>query len=445
MMTISSAATGAALPNTWQAPVPQDGRVELVADWWNRFDDPLLTRLIIESERVSADLATALARIEQARASHAAAKGATLPMLDGNVDAVRGRQTLIDPAANNANASLQLAWELDVFGRGRARSQRAAADLRGAQLAWHESRVLLAAEVASAYVTYRACEGRVGQLAINTKSREEIARLTDLKVASGTQSPASGELAAASAAQGRVELNQQKLSCDSQVKALVALTAIDEPDLRLALAAKRATLPNPREFSISNIPAEALAQRPDLARAEQSVIAASASTADSKRAQWPRIVFTGQFDQTRMGLSSLDQRGSTWSVGPLAITLPIFDAGVRKANVRAAEAQYQAASSAYAATWRNAIQEVEQTLLRLQSAADQAHDAERAAAGFRAALNATSASYQAGAANLFDLEDARRNDVQAQIALIDLQRERVVAWIALYRALGGGWNDATQP
>ena len=91
---------------------------------------------------------------------------------------------------------------------------------------------------------------------------------------------------------------------------------------------------------------------------------------------------------------------------------------------------------------RNAVREVENALIALQSTAARSTDAQTASDGFAASLRATDARYRGGLGTLFELEDARRSAVAAQIALIDLQRERVSAWIALYRALGGGWSDA---
>ena len=113
---------------------------------------------------------------------------------------------------------------------------------------------------------------------------------------------------------------------------------------------------------------------------------------------------------------------------------------VRPANVDAARARYDAAAMAYRGKVRTALREVEEALVQLQSTAARNEDARVAAEGFEASYRATEARYRGGLASLFELEDARRSAVQAQSSLIELQRERVAAWIALYRALGGGWS-----
>ena len=97
----------------------------------------------------------------------------------------------------------------------------------------------------------------------------------------------------------------------------------------------------------------------------------------------------------------------------------------------------------YRATLAGAVREVEEALCSSKSTAARGDDARIAAEGFNTSFGATDARYRNGAASLFELEDARRSAVQAQSALIDLQRERVAAWISLYRALGGGWNTDT--
>ena len=132
---------------------------------------------------------------------------------------------------------------------------------------------------------------------------------------------------------------------------------------------------------------------------------------------------------------------ATWSIGPLSVSLPLFDAGARRANVVAARARYDEAASAYAATLRGAVRDVENALLALQGTADRSADAQTAADNFEVSFRAAEARYKSGFGTLFELEDARRSALAAQNTLIDLRRERVAAWIALYRALGGGWSQ----
>lgn len=431
------------LPAQWQTPLPHGASVVELSNWWQRFDDPLLVRLIAAAQDASASMANAKSRIEQASANRIGKGAALVPTASASVASSRGRQELNQPLLTSSTAGMQLAWEIDVFGANRAAAGAAQARLEGAKALWHDARVTVAAEVATAYTELRACDAIRAQIEIDAASRAETARLTVLTVDRGLQAPANAALARASAAQGQINLRQQTAACESQIKALVALTAIPEPELRTALGTSGARIPQPAAFFVDQVPAHALAQRPDLANAAREVMAASADIIESNAQRYPRITLTGNIGASRMqtGMGSTD--GTVWSLGPLQLTLPVFDAGYRRANVQAALARYEAAASNYRAALRTAVREVEQALVALNSTADRAQDAQIAAEGFRASWRATQARQRSGLASLFELEDARRSDVQAQTTLIELQRDRAHAWTSLYRALGGGWDGDT--
>jgi outer membrane protein TolC len=220
----------------------------------------------------------------------------------------------------------------------------------------------------------------------------------------------------------------------------VALTAVPEPALRRQLEAGTARLPQPAQLSVAQVPAEVLAQRPDLFTAERDLAAAGAEVTEARAQRYPRITLAGSIAPIRLDVGGVSANGTVWSVGPVTVTLPIFDGGVRRANADAAQARLNAAASNYAASLRTAVREVEEALIALQSTAARGADAGTAAVGFERSYRAVEARYKGGLASLFELEDARRSAVAAQSALIDLQRERVAAWISLYRALGGGWT-----
>jgi outer membrane protein TolC len=187
---------------------------------------------------------------------------------------------------------------------------------------------------------------------------------------------------------------------------------------------------------------EVLAQRPDLYIAEHDLAAASADVSQARAQRLPRVSLSGSLSAARFESGGLSGNGSLWSIGPLAVSLPLFDGGTRAANVDAARARYDEAASTYRAKLRGAVREVEEALVQLQSTASRSEDARIAAEGFDASYRAADARFRGGLASLFDLEDARRSATQAHSQLIELQRERVGAWIALYRALGGGWRPA---
>ena len=193
------------------------------------------------------------------------------------------------------------------------------------------------------------------------------------------------------------------------------------------------------------MPADLLAQRPDVLNAERNVAAASFEITANEAQRYPRLSLAGNialsydsFSRTfSKNKSTLD--GLTWSIGPLAVSLPVFDAGVRAANIQNAKAQYEASKVTYESVTRNAVREVEEALATLNSTAQRFENASKAAEGFKISLDATEARNKASLGNLFELEEARRASLQATNNLLILENERVLAWISLYRAMGGGW------
>lgn len=471
----SAALAAAATPAQWQAPWPQAGsfktpplslagaggpdagrsapsgesttasqpdNLTTLAQWWQQFNDPLLTELIDSAQQQSPTVAAARSRVEQARALRAARGAALLPGLNANAAASRGQPDPTLPLGTSSSVGLQASWELDLFGANAAGRDAAEARLQGAQSSWHDARVSVAAEVGETYLSLRACEAQALQAQFDADSRTETARLTDLSAKAGFQSPANAALARASAAQGRAALVQRRASCDLTVKSLVALTAWDEPALRSRLAAAKARLPQPAGLSVASVPALVLQQRPDVRAAELALLAAQADVSQSQAQRLPRISLSGNIGAARFDAGSFSASGSVWSIGPVAVSLPLFDGGTLRANVGAAEARRAEAAAAYQSRLRSAVREVEDALVNLQSTADRSEDVGVATEGFAASYRAAEARQKNGLASLFELEDARRTAVQAQSALIDLQRERVAAWIALYRAVGGGWSPS---
>jgi NodT family efflux transporter outer membrane factor (OMF) lipoprotein len=430
----------ASVPTRWHAPLPHGGQVAELRRWWDRFGDPLLLRLLDAGQRVSPTVAQAGARIADARAVRTSSGAALQPSLDATASASRGVQVLGEPTGTTTSLGVQAAWELDLFGANRAGANAAQARLEGREAAWHDARVAVAAEVATTYVGVRACDAQLKQTELDARSRAETSRLTTLAADAGFQAPAAADLARASAAQGNATLTQQRAQCDLLVKSMVALTAVDEAALRRDLANSTVRLTMPVGLAISAVPAQVLAQRPDIVAAARDVVAASADSEQARALRWPRITLAGSIGTTRVASEGISTDGKVWSIGPVAVTLPLFDAGVRRANAQAALARYEAASVAYAASLRAAVREVESALVTLQSALQRGDDVVRAADGFERSYQATEARYRAGVASLFELEDARRSLVSARSALIDLQREGVVAWITMYRAVGGGWS-----
>lgn len=431
-----------AAPPQWQAPLPHEGSGAALSAWWRGQGDPLLADLIDAAQAASPNLATARAQIADARATRVGAGAALLPTLDGNLQASRSSAQPPLPMATVLQGTVQARWEADLFGANRAGRDAAEARLAGAQAGWHEARVTLAAETASQYYQLRTCEKLVEVATADAASRSETARLTRLAADAGFQAPATAALARATTAEGSSRLVQQRASCDIDIKTLVALTAMPESELRRRLQQQPGVLPQEAALQIPALPAAVLAQRPDLARTASEVAAAAADIGAADAQRYPRLTLAGSVGAARFRSSTLTGSLETWSVGPVALTLPIFDGGRRAANLDAARERYDAAASRYRAAARQAVREVEQALVTLDATARRGEDARVAVEGYSASFAGIEARYRSGLASLLELEEARRVRLTAETALLSLLNERTAAWISLYRAAGGGWDGA---
>jgi outer membrane protein, multidrug efflux system len=424
----------------WHAQLPHQGQVSNLNLWWSQFNDPLLLRLIEAGQRASPTLAEAAARIGDARANRAAQRASLLPLLDASSSGSRGRSQSPEPITTESSASLNIGWELDLFGANRAGVSAAQAGLESAQARWHEARILVAAEIATTYTDLRTCEALIERTELEVHSYEQTTQIVGLLAKAGFETHAAADQARATAAQGRSRWVEQRASCDLLIKALVSLTSSDETGLRRDLMASAATLPTAVELAVTSVPAEALAQRPDIFAAASDVEMASAEADQAAAQRWPRITLAGSIGNSRISSDGITTDGRVWSVGPVAVTMPLFDGGARKANASAAHTRYRASAVVYAARLREAVREVESAFVALESTADRERNTFAAAEGFASAYSAVNERYKNGAASLFELEEIRRSMIAADRAVVSLHRDRIVAWIDLYRAVGGGWS-----
>jgi multidrug efflux system outer membrane protein len=444
-------------PAQWHTPLPHGGSLPVLADWWRQLDDPLLGELIDAAQAASPSVASAAARIAEARATRVSAGAALAPNLTGNVSASRGNSptsgfggtgtgtgtgsglTAIPPITT-IQAGLQSSWEIDLFGGLRASRDASQARLAGADAKWHEARVSVAAETATTYLGERACRRQLAVATSDTQSRAETARLTDLSMRAGFTAPAEAALARAGASDASARLTQQRAQCALLQQALVSLTGIDARTMQAKLDAAPVDRPLPAVQAVASVPAEALAQRPDVYSAELGVAAASADAGAALAQRFPRLTLQGSIGRLQIRTSGIRETMDTWTIGPVALNVPIFDGGTLAANVDAARARYDEAVALYRSNVRQAVREVEEALINLQSTDARAGDADAAVQNYQASFDATSARYQSGLASLFELEDSRRTLFAAQTARVSLQRERAEAWVALYRSMGGGWT-----
>jgi outer membrane protein TolC len=181
--------------------------------------------------------------------------------------------------------------------------------------------------------------------------------------------------ARASAAQGRAQATALRAQCDSLVKALVALTGQEEPALMQRLRPGYGTVPQPEPIAFETLPAGLLAQRPDLAESAAAVTAAAADVRLTEARRYPRVALGGALGLMAARTEGLSRDGTTWTLGPLQVTFPVFDGGVRRADEAAARAAYAESVALYQARLRTAVREVDMEDVRRQIAEQESTNA----------------------------------------------------------------------
>lgn len=436
------------VPAGWYAPpLPHNGQTAALADWWSRLGDPQLPVLIAESQKGSASVAAARAQVYGARAALAGADSASLPQVGLTAGVYRGVSASA-PLGTGMNAGLQASWALDLWGQNASSVRQSAAEAAAAQAGWHQARVLTAAETARLYLGWRSCLAQRAVIDNDFRSREVTARSAADTERAGLLAPATAALARAGQADAQARLAQQTRSCEQQFKALVALTGVGEPQLRERLG-NGTNLPDPAQagssLSVAAVPMDVLRQRPDVARAQQELIAAAEGVGVARAALWPSLSLSGNVLRNRFSTGGDSTSFNSWSVGPLALNLPLIGRGGLNASADAATARYEAAALAYAGVLRSAVSDVEQALVALDALKTQLSASRQAVADYTRSFEATEARYRVGLANLNELEDARRLKLNADSGAVALQLDHLNTWIALYVALGGGFDPQTAP
>jgi len=436
------------LADAWQQPLPRTA-LPLVpaARWWEAWNDPVLARLIGAATAASPSAEAAAARARQARAMLGMAIGGAWPIAQFNASAARGDAGPGTPgAATTLPLSVAASWEIDLWGRARFAREAAGRRLEAREL---ESRALvqtLAADTATLYVNLRVAQALLVGMVADRDSRRETARLVGAKAEAGFEAPAQAALARAALAEAESRVVHQQAEIDRLLQPLAVVTTLPEAELRRLLAppdtaATEVLLPRPPGLALPALPSELLRQRPDLRVLELELAALAAEVGVAEAERYPTVTLTGSIGYTltrRMGVS-LD--GATWGFGP-AIVLPIFDAGRRGAAVERARAQHDEVRANYRVLALQAVREVEHALLELRDNAARAALQQQALSGYQSFARAAEARLRAGVGSVLELEEARRAVLAARLATLELERQRLLAWIGLHRATGGGVETA---
>lgn len=431
------------MPASWQAALPHKGSTVALLNWWKTFNDPTLSSLLQAAEVDNPTLAEAAAAIASARASRLQARAAAFPAVDAEASLTHSGTFDADDTklSTLSTGMLDASWEIDLFGAVRHATESAAARLEAAKAEWHDARVSLAAEVASEYINYKACQLLSQNQQDNLDSLRNTERITLSAVKAELQAPSEEILARASVASAAAALNVQQTQCELDVKAMVALTGIKEPVLRKRLTHADQELPSPDAFEVTTLPIQLLSQRPDLVAAERRLAAASAEIGVAEANRYPRFSLLGSIATEHSKISKVSTTTDLWSFGP-SLSVPLLDGGALRAQVTQAQASYDAALATYKSAVRKAVKETEQSLIRLGAANRRCNDLTSSARDYRGYYASVYQNWLAGGVSLLTLEVARRDALLAEQRAIAVQRDQILYGIALYKALGGGWQSS---
>lgn len=440
-----------ALPvsNTFEAQgmlvAPRQVASATLPDWQRMFTNPRLQRLITLALGNNRDLRLAVLNAGMVQAQYGITRAASLPAVEASAGATRqrtaedDRTSPVTPAAVGNQYGLSVgmsAYELDLFGHVRALNAAALARYLASEQGSRAARITLVAAVADAYFAERLADAQQ-QLAVQTRDdwQHSLALARQLKAAdqnSGLDiAQAEGQVASAEA-----DLEARKRAVAQAHNALqllvgTALPADLPPPMPLSAQPVITTLP-------AGLPSDLLLRRPDLLQAEQTLQAANADIGAARAAFFPRLSLTASMGYSSQAMDNLFAGQSrVWSFAP-QITLPIFQGGRLRAELRLAELRKSGAVAEYERAIQTAFREVADGLAGQATYGRQIAAQTQVVASAQRRTELSALRYRAGVDGRLELLDAQRQFYAAQQALLDLRRSELGNAVTLYKALGGG-------
>jgi multidrug efflux system outer membrane protein len=431
-------------PEAWRE---SQGKLEpaSLADlqWWELFEDPELRNLVQAALEANKDLRIAVTRVAQARAQLGVTRADQLPRIDavGSVTTNRFSDTVppVDQGGKTDlfSTTLDLTFEIDIWGRLRRASEAARAELLASEENRHAVVMTLVSDVAAAYLRLRQLDLELETTRRNVVSRQGSLQLVRDRLDAGLTS-------ALDLRQAEAEL----ASTSAQIPDLERQITQTENQLSILLGRNPGGIKRGRPLSgqtfpptvPAGLPSALLERRPDIRQAEAGLVAANARIGVAKAAFFPQISLTGVFGVESAALSDLFTGPSrVWQFGP-TVTLPIFNAGRNRANLRLVEARQEEALIRYEQAIQQAFREVEDALVAHRKAREALAEQGAAVRASREALGIAEFRYASGLTSYLSVLDAQRTLLAAEVAESRTLLSQLVAAVQLYRALGGGWD-----
>ncbi|MEG0046182.1 MAG: efflux transporter outer membrane subunit [Comamonas sp.] len=440
-----------AVPASWSQSGTKAAAMQ--AQWWQAFADAQLSRWVELALERNNDALTAMARVDEARANVDVAGAGAMPQLavsaPGSANRSLSARTGSMVHVRSAQPVLQASWELDLWNRLGSLSKAADLRLQASQADRDAVQLMVAATTAQAYIGLRSLQAQIAVAQSTVHSREEAVRLLTDQVRVGyisqlQQSQALAELESVkqSLEQLTLALQRQRIalmqlvggSGDAQAQELVQATLADGAAFN---AMALPVMPAP------GLPSSLLERRPDIARAQLQLAASDSNLAAQRAAFLPQVSLSANLGS--LFINALDYNPARiWSLGG-SILAPLFSGGRLQGQFDAASAQRDQAAFAYRGVVIKAFGDVETALVSTEHLQTQWQRAKEREKVLSQTLGFAKDRYDAGYASYLDQLDAQRNLFGVQQEVVRLRQSQLENAVALYQALGGGWQSAAQP
>jgi len=430
--------------------------------WWQTFNDPQLNSLIDRAIEGNLTLQQAVLRIAGARQELAQARGGLFPSLNGSAKVTRqqlGLEGLLkangvtdqldsDTASQLSSleqpvtlyqGSFDASWELDLWGKVRRQVELADAQTQAAIEQRNDALVSLEAEVARAYLQLRGAQATIATLEQQIAVAQQSWELTQSQQRNGLAPLTDVENARAQLSSLQAQLPQYQSQARQAMNGLAVLLGKTPGALDNELFAPKAMPALPQMVPVG-IPATLARRRPDIRQAEATLHAQTANIGVSVAQLFPSLSLTGQLGVRNTDVSYLDNWSSHfYSVGP-SLSIPIFQGGRLVSSVRLARAQQASAALDYRQTVLTALQDVENALVSYRADQARVTALDETTGSLQRAFDLASDSYRQGISTFIDVLDAQRQLAQAQEQATQARMQSALDLVALYKALGGGWE-----
>lgn len=421
-----------ASPEQWN--VEYQAAVDLAnIQWWKKFGDPVLDRLLETAVRDNLDLKSAAAKVDQYLAALDSTRSRYFPQITAGFNPA-GQKTA-GTVTESYQATLNATWEIDLWGKIRRSSEAARAQIIGSEAGHRGVLMSLVANVAGGYLTLRGLDRQLEITRDTEKAYAESLRLFQLRFKYGTVS--------------QLEVSQAESQYESARQSIPAYESqIRQQENLISVLLGRIPGPITRGKTLdeltppgipAGLPSQLLERRPDIIQAEQTLIAANAQIGVSKAAFFPSLSLTGALGFASNDISKLFVPGAEiWSAGGQVLA-PLLNFGQLSGELKQAKAQQQQALYQYQQTVLTGFKEVEDALIKTTKGREQLEAQQREVQALQEYSRLARLQFEAGTTNYLQVLDADRSLFTGKLNKTQTQYDLLVSLVSVYKAMGGGW------